>query len=90
MSLPDYIWEELEEESEQKQTYVHAVHIGIGSHNNLVISQALKAILDVQRRLQQVELLVLIYHGAAKAKAVERFTAQAEHSLRVGIAALGN
>ena len=60
MSLLDHVGEELKEEREQQQTYVHAVHIGIGGDYDVVISQSVDTLLDVQGRLQQVELVILI------------------------------
>ena len=69
---------------------MHAVDIGIGSYNDLVVTQSLKAILDIQRSLQQVELLVLIHHCPAQSEAVERLASQTEDSLCIGIAALGD
>ena len=68
---------------------MHSVNIGIGSYYHLVVTQSFEAVLNVQGCLQKVELLVLIYYGTAQAKAVERLSAQAEHGLRIGIAALG-
>ena len=62
MALLDEVGEELEEEGDDEQTDVHTVDIGIGSHDDLVVAQVIKSFFDVERRLQQVELLVLIYH----------------------------
>jgi hypothetical protein len=54
--------EELEEEGHQQQPDVHTVHIRIGGDDDLVVAQAIHAVLDVERGLDQVELLVLVHH----------------------------
>ncbi len=82
--------EELQEEGNHQQTDVHAVHIGIGSYNHLVVAQLVQSVLNVQCRLQQVELLVLVHHLLGQSEAVERLAAEREHSLRLHIAALGD
>jgi hypothetical protein len=40
MSVADHLREELEEEGEQQQADVHAVHIGIGGDDDAVVAQA--------------------------------------------------
>ena len=39
---------------------MHPVDVGIGRHDDLVVAQVVHVLLDVQRRLQQVEFLVLV------------------------------
>ena len=46
------IGEELQEERDDKQTDVHAVHIGIGGNNHFVIAEPFDTVFDVQRRLK--------------------------------------
>ena len=60
MALLDEIREELQEEGDDEQTDMHTVHIGISSNDDLIITQRVKAFLDVKSGLQQVEFLVLI------------------------------
>ena len=86
----DEVREELQEESQHQQPDVHSVHIGIGRDDHFVITQLVQTVFDVQRRLQAVELFVLIYHLFGQSVAVQRLTAQREHRLRAYIAALGN
>ncbi len=90
MPFLDKVGEELQEEGYHEQADVHAIDIGIRSHDDLVISQALQPVFYVQGGLQQVELLVLIDHLLGHAVAVQRFAAQAEDGLCVHVAALGD
>ena len=90
MTLLDELGEELEEEGDDEQTDVHAVNIGIGSHDDLVVTQGVQTFLDVEGCLQQVELLVLIDHLLGEAERVEGLAAQGEDGLRVDVAALGD
>ena len=62
MALLDEVGEELQEEGDDEQAYVHAVDIGIGSHDYLVVAQRVKSVLNVEGSLEQVELLVLVHH----------------------------
>ena len=39
---------------------MHPVHVGICSDNHLIIPQTFQAILNIQGRLKQVKLLVLV------------------------------
>ena len=70
----DQVGEELQEEGDQQQADVHAIHIGIGRNDHLVITESIQAILDVQSGLQQVELLVLIHNLLGQAIAIQRLT----------------
>ena len=72
----DKVGEELEEECDDKQSDVHAIDIGIRRHDHLVVTQSVQTILDVECRLEQVELLVLIHHLLGQAKAIQWFTTQ--------------
>ena len=82
--------EELQEEREHQQANMHAVHIGIGSDNHLVVSELIESFFDIERRLQAVELLVFIHHFLGEAIRVERLTAEGENGLGVHITALGD
>ena len=88
MPFLNEIREELQEEGQHQQANMHTVHIGIGSDDDFVVAQFIQTVFDIQRRLQAVELLVLIHHGFGEAEAVERFTAQREYRLRTYVTAL--
>ena len=90
MPFLDEFGEELQEEGDDEQTDVHAVDIGIGSHNHLIITQGVETLLDVEGSLQEIELLVLVDHLLGQAEAVQRFATQREHRLGVDVAALGD
>ena len=55
---------------------MHAVHVGIRSHDDLVVAQSVEPVLNVERSLQQVEFLIFVHHLLGQAEAVERFSAQ--------------
>ena len=90
MAVAHEVGVELEEEGEHQQADVHAVHIGIGGDDDVVVAQVLNVLVDVQGGLQEVELLVLITHFLGHSQAVERLAAQAEHGLGLHVAALGD
>ena len=90
VALFDEVGEELQEEGNHQQADVHAVDIGIGGHDDLVVTEPLEAILDVERGLQEVKLLVLVNHLLGEAERIERLTTQAEHGLCVHVATLGD
>ncbi len=90
MSFFDQVREELQKKGEQQQAYVHPVGIGIGCDDHLVVAQFVHALFDVERRLQQVELLVLIDNLLGESEAVERLATEAEDRLVVRVAALGD
>ena len=54
------VGEELQEEGDDEQTDVHAVHIGIGSCDDFVVAQCLYAVFYIQGCLKQVEFFVFI------------------------------
>ena len=54
------VGEELQEEGDDEQTDVHAVHIGIGSYDDFVVAQCLYAVFYIQGCLKQVEFFVFI------------------------------
>ena len=82
----DDVGEELQEEREQQQADVHAVHVGVGRDDDLVVAQAVEAVLDVERGLEKVELLVLVDDFFREAVGVERLAIQREDGLRLHVA----
>ena len=90
MAFLNQVREELEEEGNHQQADVHTIDIGIGRHNDLVVSQAFHTVLDVEGRLEKIEFFVFIDHLLGEAVGVERLTTEAEHGLCVHIAALGD
>ena len=68
--------EELQEERDCEQSYVHTVDIGIGSHNHFVVAECLKTVFNVECCLQEVKFLVLIDHLLGQSVGVQRFSAQ--------------
>ena len=90
VALLDEVGEELQEEGDHQEAYVHAVHVGIGSHDDLVVAQPVQTVLNVERGLQEVELLIFVDHFFRQPEAVERLAAQREHGLRAHVAAFGD
>lgn len=86
VSFLHQVGEELEEECEQQQAYVHAVDVGISGDDHIVVAQAFETLLDVERSLEEVEFLVFIYHFAGHAVGVEGFAAEREHGLCLHVA----
>ena len=41
---------------------MHTVNIGIRGDDNLVVAQIIHILVDIERRLQKVELLILVDH----------------------------
>ena len=52
MSLLYQVGEELQEEGDNQQADVHAVHIGIGSYDDFVVAQCLYAVFYISRLLE--------------------------------------
>ena len=86
----DHVGEELQEERGEQQADVHAVHIGVGGDDHLVVTQVLHVLLDVERRLQEVELLVLVDHLLREPVTVQRLAPQREDRLRAHVARGGD
>ena len=82
MAFLHQFWEELQEERYEQQTDMHAIDIGIGGHNHLIISQTVETLLNVEGCLQEIELLVLIDHLLGELEGVKRLTTQREDGLR--------
>ena len=76
MPVADHLGEKLEEEGEQQQADVHAIDVGIGGDDDSVIAQVFNAVLDVERGLEQGELLVFIHDLARQRECVERLAAE--------------
>ena len=74
MALPYQFGEELQEEGNHEQAYVHAVDISIGGYDYFVVAQAVDSVFDVECRLQQVELFVLIHYLLGEAVGVKWFS----------------
>ena len=87
MSATNHLREELEEERDHEQTDVHPIHIGIGGQNDVLVTQVIDAFFNVQRRLEEVKLLVLINDLPREAEAVKRLASEREHGLKIHIAA---
>ena len=77
---------ELQEKRDQQQPDVHAVDVRIRRDHNLVVPEPVESVLDVQRGLEQVKLLVLVDHLLRQPVRVERFALQREHRLRLHVA----
>ena len=90
MAFLDELGEELQEEGDDEQTDVHAIDIGIGGHNHLVVAQGVETILNVEGGLQQVELFVFIHHLLGEAERIKRLAPERKYSLGVDITALGD
>ena len=86
MVVADDVGEELQEEREQQQADVHAVDVGVGGDDDLVVAQAVEAVLDVERGLEEVEFLVLVDDFLGEAVGVERLALQGEDGLRLHVA----
>ncbi len=86
MPLRDKLREKLQEKRDQQQPDVHAVHVRVRRDDHLVVTQPVHPLLDVQRALQQVELLVLVDHLLRQPIRVQRLPLQREHRLRVHVA----
>ncbi len=79
---------ELQEERHQQQPDMHSIHVRICGNDHLVISQTLQSVLDVQRMLQEVELLVLINHFFRQPVAIQWLSTETEDRLRADVARL--
>ena len=85
----DDLREILEEEGDHQEADVHTVDIGIGGDDDLIVAEAVYAVLDVERALEEEELLILVDSVSTEAKGIERFASEAEYGLRLGIASGG-
>ena len=69
---------------------MHAIHIGIGSNNDIVVAQVLQTVFNVEGMLKKIEFFVLVDDLLGQAKGIERLSPEAEDSLSLHIAGLGN
>ena len=76
MTFLNQVGEELQEEGDNQQADVHAIHVGIRSYDDLIISERVETVLNIEGCLQEIEFLVLIDHLLGKAKGVEGFSAE--------------
>lgn len=90
VAATDDLGEELEEESDHQQADVHAVNVGVGGEDDVVVAEFFEVFFDVEGVLEEVELFVFVADFAREAEAVEGFAAQAEDGLGVDVAALGD
>ena len=90
MTLSDQLGKELQKESNQEQTNVHAVDIRIRCNDHLVVTQILQILFNSQSGLDQIELFVLIDNLAGKTKGVEGFALKAEYTLSLHVPGLGD
>ena len=90
MARLDQLGAELQEVGQQQQADVHAVNIGIGGDDDLVVTQAFNAVLDIECRLQHGKLRIDDDLLGVEAVGVQRLTAQREDSLRLYVADLGD
>ena len=65
---------------------MHAVDVGIGGDDDLVVAQPIEALLDVERGLEQVKFLVLVDDLLGEAVGVERLALEGEDGLRLHVA----
>ena len=85
-----HVGEELKEECEQKQAYVHAVDIGIGGNYDVVVAQSVYAFFNVECGLKQIELVVFVQDLGRNSIGVLWLASEREHSLGLHIAYLGD
>ena len=90
MTLSDQLGKELQKESNQEQTNVHAVDARIRCNDHLVVTQILQILFNSQSGLDQIELFVLIDNLAGKTKGVEGFALKAEYTLSLHVPGLGD
>src|SRR5690606_5420369 len=85
MIFLDQIGIELQKESQQQQADMHAVGIGIGRNDYLIIPESLHTIFNIQGSLQQIEFLIFVYDLFGQSETIQWFTAKAEDCLQIGI-----
>ena len=86
MAVADHVGEELQEERDEQQPDVHAVHVGVGGDDDLVVAQAVEAVLNIESGLEEVKLLVLVDDLLGEAVGVERFALEREDGLSLHVA----
>ena len=81
MALAHQLGVELEEESQQQETDVHTVHIGISRNHHVIVAEIVDVFIYVEGCLQQRELFVLVDILLGSLEAVQRLTLEAEDRL---------
>ncbi len=90
VAVLDQIRKELEKEGHQQQADVHAVHIGVGCYDDLVVAKSFDTFFHIERVLQEIEFFVLIDDLFGQTETVQGFAAEAEDSLCFHVSGLGN
>ena len=62
---------------------MHSVNIGIRGNHDVVVTQVVQSVFNVECRLQQIEFLIFVYYFFCKTKTIQWFTTQAENSLGI-------
>ena len=90
MTITHQVRKELQEEGKQQQADMHSVHICIGGNHHVFVTQSIQSILYIQRRLEQVKLLIFVNNLFGQAKGVQGFSPEAEYSLGIYISRFGD
>src|SRR5690625_7579583 len=79
MTAFDQVGEELKEKSDQEQSDMHAIDIGIGREDDPVVAEVFDAVFDVEAILKKIEFLVFVDDFFGETEAIQRFPLQAEN-----------
>ena len=90
MPAADQVWIVLHEESQYKHPDVHSVVIGISRYDNVVVAEVVEIVFYSESRDKEVEFLILRHPLPAFLIAVDWLSPEAENSLVVGVAYLGD
>ena len=90
MAFPNEIGEKLQKERHREEANVHAVDVRIGRENDLVVAEIFQSILNSQRGLEKIKLLILIHDLAGHSVGIERLSPEGEDGLGVDAAGLGD
>src|SRR5688572_2537471 len=82
--------EKLKKKGHQQQPDMHPIDIRIGGYNNIIITEIIQAVLNIQRMLEQVEFLIFINHFFCKTVAVQWLSFQTENGLGHDIPGFGD
>ena len=86
-AVVDELFEEPEKIRDHQVADVHAVHVRVGGEDDLLVTQALGVVLDVERLHEVIHLVVLVHDVALEVPDVERLALEDEHGLVVHVAA---
>ena len=81
VAAADDVREELEEESDHEEPDVHAIDVGVGGEDDLLIAEVIDGVLDIERVLEEIEFLVFVDDLFGEAEGVEGFAAETEDGL---------